>query len=35
MHLIDFILDANSNIFFNNSLSNIDNLDLTYLYLEI
>lgn len=35
MHSADFILDASSNIFFDNSLSNIDKLNLAHLQSKI
>lgn len=33
MHIIDFISNASFDIFFNNSLSNIYNLNLAYNFL--
>lgn len=35
MHFTDFISDAGFNIFYDNSLSDIDNLDLAHLESEI
>lgn len=35
MHFTDFMSDVGSAVFSNNSLSNINDLDLAYLYLEI
>lgn len=35
MHFTNFISDANSDVLFDNSLFDIDNLNLAHLYFEI